>query len=66
MKIAEFPPLFKSGDVDKLCNYRPISVLPVSSKLLERIMYNRICSHVINHKLLYGKQFCFQQKCATE
>ena len=46
MKIAKITPLYKSGDVDKLCNYHPISVLPVFSKLLERIMYNRIYSHV--------------------
>ena len=52
MKIAKVTPLFKSGDVDKLCNYRPISILPVFSKLLERFMYNRICSRVINHKLI--------------
>ena len=66
MKIAKITPLYKSGDVDKLCNYRPISVLPVFSKLLERIMYNRIYSHVTNNKLLYEKQFGFQQKCSTD
>ena len=66
MKIAKITPLYKSGDVDKLCNYRPISVLPVFPKLLERIMYNRIYSHVTNNKLFYEKQFGFQQKCSTD
>ena len=66
MKIAKITPLFKSGDTDKLNNYRPISVLPVFSKLLERIMYNRVYSHLINHQLLYERQFGFQQNCSTE
>ena len=42
MKIAKVNPLFKSGETDQLSNYRPISVLPVFSKLLERIMHNRV------------------------
>ena len=66
MKIAKITPLFKSGDTDKLSNYRPISVLPVFSKLLERIMYNRVYSHLINHQLLYERQFGFQKNCSTE
>ena len=66
MKIAKITPLYKYGDVVKLSNYRPISVLPVFSKFLERIMYTRIYSHVTNNKLLYEKQFGFQQKCSTD
>ena len=42
LKIAKVSPIFKTGDAATLGNYRPISVLPVFSKLLERIMYNRV------------------------
>ena len=66
MKIAKITPLFKSGDTVKLSHYRPISVLPVFSKLLERIMYNRVYSHLINHQLLYERQFGFQKNCSAE
>ena len=36
MKIARVIPLFKSGDKSLLTNYRPVSVLPVFSKFLEK------------------------------
>ena len=38
LKIAKVTPTFKSGDKDNRSNYRPISTLPVFSKVLERIM----------------------------
>ena len=35
-------PLFKRGQRSLLDNYRPISILPVVSKLMERILYDQI------------------------
>ena len=58
--------LFKENETELVSNYRPISILPVFSKLLERIMYNKIYSHVTNNHLLYTKQFGFQKQCSTE
>ena len=66
LKIAKITPLFKSGETDLLNNYRPISVLPVFSKILERIMYNRVYKHISDNSLLYEKQFGFQKECSTE
>ena len=40
LKIAKVTPLFKPGDAENVINYRPISVLPVFSKILKRVMYN--------------------------
>ena len=65
MKIAKVIPLFKSGDKMKINNYRPISVLPVFSKLLERIMYNRILEFIENYDILYEHQFGFRIKHST-
>ena len=42
MKLARVVPLNKSGDKRLLSNYRPVSVLPVSSKFLEKAVYNRL------------------------
>ena len=39
LKIAKVTPIFKTGEKDLIKNYRPISVLPCFSKILERIMY---------------------------
>ena len=47
MKIAKVIPLFKNGDPENITNYRPISVLPCFSKVLERIMYNRLYKYLL-------------------
>ena len=56
LKIAKVTPMFKSGDKDNISNYRPISILPVFSKVLERIMYNRVYNHLDSKGILYEKQ----------
>ena len=66
LKIAKVTPIFKSGDKDNVSNYRPISILPVCSKVLERIMYNRVYNHLDSKGLLYEKQFGFQRNNSTE
>ena len=53
LKIAKVAVIFKSGAKDNVSNYRPISVLPVFSKVLERIMYNRVYNHLASKGLLY-------------
>jgi hypothetical protein len=45
-KIAKVKPLHKKGDKKEMKNYRPISLLCVFSKILEKLMYNRLLSFV--------------------
>ena len=66
LKIAKITPIFKSGAKDDVNNYRPISILPVLSKVLERIMYNRVYNHLGCKGLLYEKQFGFKRNNSTE
>jgi len=66
LKIAKVTPIFKVGDPSDVGNYRPISVLPVFSKLLERIMYNRIYEFLNKNNLLFSNQFGFQKNTSTE
>ena len=66
LKIARVTPLFKNGSDSDLGNYRPISVLPCFSKILEKIMYNRLYKHLSDNNVLYKKQFGFQEKHSTE
>ena len=42
LKIAKVTPVFKTGDLKEISNYRTIFVLPCFSKILERIMHNRL------------------------
>ena len=66
LKVAKVTPLSKSDDAENVTNYSPISLLPVFSKTLERIMYNRIYNHLKNNNLLFDKQFGFQQNNSTK
>ena len=65
-KIAKVTPLFKKGDNVLMDNYRPISVLPCFSKILERIIYNRLYSFFSENNILYKKQFGFQKQHSTD
>ena len=65
-KIASVTPIYKTGDENDFGNYRPISVLPCFSKMLERIMYKRLYNHLSQNHMLYPKQFGFQKSHSTE
>ena len=62
LKRAYITPVHKAGDTDRLNNYRPISVLNVMSKLLERLVYNRLLSFINHHSILSNSQFGFRKK----
>ena len=42
LKIAKVTPVFQADDNTELSNYRPISLLPWFSKILQRVMYNHL------------------------
>ena len=46
MKIAIASPVFKTGDAADISNYRPISVLPCLSKILECVIYNYLYKYL--------------------
>ena len=62
-KIHKVIPIFKSGDRTLVKNYRPISLLSNTSKVLERIIYNKIINH-ISPQINPG-QFGFMQNRST-
>lgn len=66
MKIAKVIPIHKGGDKTLMGNYRPISILPTVSKLLERIVSNRLRTFIEKRKLLYDNQFGFRNRHSTE
>ena len=65
LKIGKVTPLFKKGDNALMDNYRPISVLPCFSNILERILYNKPYSFFSENNILYKKQFGFQKQHST-
>ena len=66
LKIARGIPLFKFDNCMLVINYRPVSVLQLFSKILEKIMYNRILAFINKHDLLYKFQFGFRGKHETD
>ena len=52
MKKAKVVPIHKKGSKLNVENYRPISLLPVFSKLLERLIYNRLNAFQKKHHIL--------------
>ena len=60
LKVARVIPIFKSGETNVFTNYRPVSVLPLFSKVLERLMYTRLLDFINKNDILYKYQFGFR------
>jgi hypothetical protein len=60
-KTAKVKPLYKKGEKYDMRNYRPISIIPVFAKLLERLMYNRIISFLYKNKIFLEAQNGFRK-----
>ena len=59
-KIAKVTPLPKAGNSNNVSNLRPVSLLPLLSKLIEKIVHNRVCSHCEINKILDDRQGGFR------
>ena len=64
-KSAKVTALFKSGDATNCDNYRPISILPTVSKILERTVKSQLYSYLEENSLLYTQQSGFRSKTST-
>lgn len=65
LKIAKVTPLHKSDDKRCINNYRPISVLPVFSKIIEKLMHIRLAKFLNKNNSLSPSQFGFRSKHST-
>ncbi len=65
MKIAKVIPIHKSSDASILKNYRPVSLLPSFSKLLEKIVYDKLMKFLQTNNILYKHQYGFRPKHST-
>lgn len=64
-KMAKVTPLFKAGGRSNIDNYRPISVLNILSKVVERVVYNQLTTYLENNNLLSEHQYGFRQNRST-
>ena len=65
LKVALIIPIYKAGERNKFTNYRPISLLPIFSKILEKIVYLYLSSYLDEHEILQNSQFGFRKKHST-
>jgi hypothetical protein len=65
MKLAKVIPIFKSGNKKIFNNYRPISILPAYSKLLEKIVAKKLVHFLEINNVLYNHQYGFRKKHST-
>jgi hypothetical protein len=65
-KMAKVTPIHKVGDTTKADNYRPISILPVLSKILEKAVHKQLVTYLEENSLLSEKQFGYRMKRSTE
>ena len=64
-KVAKVIPLFKGGDREDVGNYRPVSLLPIPGKLLEKIVHKRITVFWEGNNFLSNDQGGFRKGYST-
>jgi len=63
-KLAKVKTLYKKGDKYDIQHCRPISIISVFAKLLERLMFNRFIPFLYENKILTEAQYCLRKgKC---
>jgi len=65
LKCAKVIPIYKASDPSIMNNYRPVSLLPSFSKILERVMYNKLMNFLNFNNLLYRHQYGFRASHST-
>ena len=66
LKIAKVIPIHKKGSLNDISNYRPISLLPSISKILEKLIFKQLSTYLNEHKLLYDSQYGFRAGHSNE
>lgn len=66
LKICKIVPVPKTTNAKSVQEYRPISILPIVDKILEKIIYRKLVTFLDTNNLLYNYQFGFRKGCGTE
>jgi len=66
LKKADVRPLYKGGDQSEPKNYRPVSLLPVVSKILEKCVHRQLTAHLVQRNAFPDEQFAYRANHGTE
>ena len=64
--IVRITPIYKKGESNDVSNYRPISLLSLVGKLLERIIHKALMAHVIANNIISSQQFGVRPGSSTQ
>jgi len=65
LKLAKIVPIYKAKQKNDFANYRPVSLLPAISKILEKVIYKRLYTFLDSSNIFNGNQFGFRTKHNT-
>ena len=65
-KLAKLKPLYKKGSKTDPKNFRPISLLPIVSKIIEKIIHDQTMEYLTDNKILYRYQSGFRKNHSTD
>jgi hypothetical protein len=66
LKYSIIKPLYKKGNKSLISNYRPISLLTSFSKIVEKVIFNRLIDHLNKYAILSPSQYGFQKNLSME
>ena len=65
-KKKRVTPVFKKGDSDDVNNYRPISILPITMKIFEKVVHSQVSDFLDSSNILSQSQSGFRNKYSTD
>ena len=65
-KLAKLKPIYKIGSLTEASNYRPISLLSLISKVIEKVIHDQTSAFLNSRNLLYNYQSGFHKKHSTD
>jgi len=65
LKISKVIPTHKGGSSEDVNNYRPISLLSIFDKIIEKLMHKRLYEFIQHHNILTSTQFGFRKNLST-
>lgn len=65
-KVARIVPVYKKWNIKEFSNYRPISLVGLLAKILEKIVKNQLLEFLEHNKIIFEGQYGFRRNLGTE
>ena len=66
LKVAQILPIYKKDNEHQISNYRPISLLPILSKIFEKVIFKQLHTFFKDNNVYYNSQYGFRESHSTE